>query len=101
MRQTAGSGNDEAVWREAREWWAGAPYVQFRRFTDEKGIRRVDEKHAPSLGILLEPGQIPLYENHKEEWSLRMRKIRDEKVAAACGSLPTAYYEREAKERRA
>ncbi len=101
MPRTAGSGSDEAVWREAREWWENAPYVQFRRYTDANGVRRVEEKLAMSLGFLPEPGQIPLRENHSEEWSLQMRKIRDEKVSAACGSLPAAYYEREAKERRA
>jgi len=97
----AGSGtNTDAVWREAREWWSKAPYVQFRRYVDRAGIRRIEEKRAPSVGILAQSGQVALPECHTEEWSLEHRKIRDEKVAAACGSLPAAYYERAADERK-
>lgn len=101
MSRTAGPGaNTESLWREAREWWNGSPYYQFRRFTDGKGVRRIEEKQAPSLGQLKEPGQVALNENHSEEWSLQHRKIRDEKISAVIGALPTAYCERAARERR-
>lgn len=97
----AGSGEGEtvALWREARAWWAGESYVQFRAYLDERGLRKTAERLAPTLGKIEDTGQKPLQENHSEEWDIRERKIRDEKVAAATGSLPQAYYERVRQER--
>jgi len=52
------------------------------------------------LGLLISPsGQSEFIENHREDFSLRERKIRDEKCSAATGSLPTSYYERQLKDR--
>jgi error-prone DNA polymerase len=93
--------NTLAIWREAGEWWRGEPYREVTRYLDDKGIRRESQKLGPSVGQLNDTGQKELDESRKEEWSLRERKIRDEKVAAACGKLPKAYYERAAAERNA
>jgi error-prone DNA polymerase len=46
-----------------------------------------------------ESEQKPLIENNREDYILRERKIRDEKCSAACGNLPTSYYERVKEER--
>jgi len=102
VSQTAGPGDNQtqAVWREAREWWNGEPYRQFRRFTDQNGLRQVEEKLAPTLGKLSEGGPAAVKEDHSEDWHLQHGKIRDEKVAAACGALPPQYYEREEQERK-
>jgi error-prone DNA polymerase len=98
----AGSGEGEtlALWREARAWWAGESYVQLRTFLDRNGIRRTAERTAPTLGVLGGSAPAPLSEDHSEEWSLRERKVRDEKVARATGALPRAYYERLVEERK-
>ena len=81
--------NTLAVWREAGEWWSSEPYHEVRRFLDEKGIRRESITELPSLGLAL-GGQCiqPYQEDHREEISLRIRKVRDEKVAKACGYAP-------------
>lgn len=82
-------GDSESVWREAGEWWNGEPYREIRRFVDEKGIRREEVTTFESLGDFLSREHSRGYsENNREEWSLRPRKIRDEKVARACGWLP-------------
>jgi len=97
--RTAGPGKPEVLlarWREGRAWWAGEPYLEFCTTIDAKGVRRVSEKAAPSVGMAAPSGQQPLNENHKEEWFIRERKLRDEKVSAACGTLPQTYYERRA-----
>ena len=88
-----------AVWREARAWWAMEPAKEFRTYIDANGLRRTEEKDLPSLGIIPETRQQPIQTNFREEWTLGLKKIRDEKVSAACGSLPPAYYERAEQER--
>ncbi|HTQ10830.1 MAG TPA: PHP domain-containing protein, partial [Fimbriimonadaceae bacterium] len=82
-----------AVWREAGEWWANEPYREVQRFIDARGIRREEETLLPSLGALARSGQEDYQEDNTIEVSERARKIRDEKVSAACGSLPPSYYE--------
>lgn len=83
-----------AHWREAGAWWDLEPYREVVRVVDEKGVCRERVAEWPSLGLQEDGGQKPLDENNRDEWNLRERKIRDEKVSAACGSLPTTYYER-------
>lgn len=77
-----------ARWREAGEWWSGAPYIERRRYIGSDGIMREEEKSAPPIGSEGAPAQRPYNDDHSEEWSLRIGKTRDEKVAKACGLLP-------------
>jgi len=93
-----GEGETLAHWREARSWWAMEPAKEFRTFIDPNGIRRTEEKDLPSLGIIPEAKPVPVQTSFREDWSLGRKKIRDEKVAAATGALPTAYYQRKAME---
>lgn len=88
----------QALWREAGRWWEFEPYREVSRIVTPHGALREAIREGRSLGSLAvgETAQKPLCENYKEEWSLRERKIRDEKVAAACGDLPRSYYERRA-----
>lgn len=74
-----------ARWREAGEWWMGAPAREVVRFLDPRGIRReaIRELDSP---VLTNPGNAPAYEeDHRNEWNLRVRKVRDEKVSRALG----------------
>lgn len=41
-----------ARWREAGEWWAGEPYLEFERVIDANGVRRERMREAPSLGSM-------------------------------------------------
>ncbi len=88
-----------ALWREAGEWWANEPYREIHRFVDDKGVRRAEETLLPSIGTLGGSTQKPYIEDNTIEVTERARKIRDEKVSAACGVLPAAYYADRAKER--
>gem|GEM_PF-537917 len=88
-----------AVWREAGEWWANEPYREIRRFIDEKGIRREEEILLPSLASLGASGQEAYREDNTIEVTERARKIRDEKVFAACGNLPPNYYDEQLREK--
>lgn len=88
-----------AQWREAGEWWASEPYREITRFIDDKGIRREHETLYPSIGGLAESGQEEYQEDNTIEVTERARKIRDEKVSAACGELPESYYAERLKER--
>jgi hypothetical protein len=86
-----------AHWREVGEWWIDQPVREVAVFIDAKGIRR---ERIRELGLLISPsGQSEFIENHREDFSLRERKIRDEKCSAATGSLPPSYYERQLKDR--
>src|SRR5690349_17773000 len=90
-----------AVWREAGEWWHGEPQREMRRFLDLQGIRREEEKTLPSLAEAFPAtsGQNVYREDHREEICLRLRKVRDEKVARACGyvrEVPTPIYKQKA-----
>jgi len=96
----AGLGARRQIWREAREWWAFAPYLEFEHSIDAKGIRREHVTELPTLGVLGSAGQQPLDTDNHDELSLRERKIRDETISSAMGMLPALYYERKAKERR-
>lgn len=74
-----------ARWREAGEWWLGAPAREVVRFLDPRGIRRETIRELDSR---LQPVSLnaPAYEeDHRTEWNLRVRKVRDEKVSRALG----------------
>lgn len=86
-------GDSDLVWREAGQWWEFEPYREVRRAV---GSRKEDIREILSLGLMADPNQKEAREDHREEWNLRERKIRDEKVSAACGQLPPSYYERKA-----
>lgn len=75
-----------AQWREIGEWWQYEPSREVTQHLDAKGIRRetIREFQPLSLHAVTEPEP----EKHTEDWSLRIRKRRDEKVAQACGYLP-------------
>ncbi len=80
-----------ARWREAGEWWIGEPYREFHRYIDSKGIWREESSDLPVEWLRTESAEgtaLVAQEDHREDWSLRMRKVRDEKVAKACGYLP-------------
>lgn len=83
-----------ARWREAGEWWRLEPQREFVRRIDPDGVRREESRQLPTLAVLEESGQRPLEEDHSQEWALRERKIRDEKVSAALNALPPTYYDR-------
>src|SRR5579862_8908652 len=93
--RSIGSANTHtlALWREAGEWWSNEPYREVQRFIDDNGIRREEERLLPSLGSLGASGQEAYQEDNTIEVTERARKIRDEKVSAACGNLPPSYYE--------
>lgn len=77
-----------ARWREAGEWWNLEPSREVVRLRDAAGVVREETRELPSLGHT-EPHAADEYvEDHTEEWSLRVRKRRDEKVAVAVGALP-------------
>jgi error-prone DNA polymerase len=87
-------------WREAGEWWAFAPQREITRSLDAKGVWRETIREVETLAPTEVIGQTDYVENHREDYALRVRKIRDEKCAAACGKLPRQYYEEQARERR-
>jgi hypothetical protein len=70
-----------ARWRELGEWWNGEPYQEFTRYIDGSGIRR-EEAHTIPLDEL-KANQTREEEDHSEEWSLRIHKKREEKMALA------------------
>ncbi len=71
-----------AQWREIGEWWNGEPYTEYIRYLDQQGIRREEKR---DLGELCFPSTsgLPDETDHREEWSLRIKKKRDEKMALA------------------
>jgi error-prone DNA polymerase len=84
MRPAGDKPKTLALWREAGEWWSGEPYREVCQYLDESGVKRETERHFPSLGYITS-GQQPYVENNREEPSLRVKKLRDEKVARAMG----------------
>ena len=74
------------IFRESSDWWSLAPYRETRVFYDQHSIRRTEEILLPSLARgFLDKSSKPYIEDHREEVSVRIRKVRDEKVALACG----------------
>ncbi|MCA9413991.1 MAG: PHP domain-containing protein, partial [Candidatus Omnitrophica bacterium] len=78
-----------ANWRELGEWWAAEPYREYKRFIDKRGIRREEILDMPPV-LSPHPGPKELEEDHSEEWSLRVHKKRDEKMALARLSYDSA-----------
>jgi error-prone DNA polymerase len=75
-----------ARWREAGEWWSKEPYREVCRTLDENGIRREEETLLPTIGDQNSSSILEAYtEDQSEEWSLKKNKLRNEKVARACG----------------
>lgn len=77
-----------AQWREAGEWWSGEPYREVTRMRLPSGVVRETSKEYASLGNLVPSTEAPPVEDLRDDWSLRIKKTRDEKVAKACGYLP-------------
>ncbi len=77
-----------AHWRELGEWWNGDPYREYTRYVDAKGVRR---EKVVDLGAVIEATieSKSVEEDHSEEWSLRVHKKRDEKMALARLSYQT------------
>lgn len=74
-----------ARWRQVGKWWEGDFPTETVRFINEKGIRKEKTKELP---ILCSPADIKLTvdkEDHREDYSIRPRKRRDETVGVACG----------------
>jgi len=71
-----------AQWREIGEWWNGEPYTEYIRFLDKQGIRREETRNLGEL-CLPQTSGLPEETDHSEEWSLRIKKKRDEKMALA------------------
>ncbi len=76
-----------AQWREAGEWWSHEAPLEVVRYVDAQGIRREQVAELPGL-IQSQAPPKPYEEDHREEIALRPRKVRDEKVAIACGYAP-------------
>ena len=70
-----------AKWREIGEWWSGEPYREFARFIDPQGIRRESVRELGALELAI--SQSREEEDLREDWSLRIHKKRDEKMALA------------------
>lgn len=84
-----GSDRILARWREAGQWWSGEPPREVVRFLDDAGIRREVVRELPLIGQTESASSPkPYVEDNTEEISLRIRKVRDEKVAKACGFAP-------------
>ena len=83
----AGSKQILAQWREAGEWWSHEPQRELVRFIDEDGIRREKVYELSPVSCSSAPPK-PYVEDNTEEICLRIHKVRDEKVAKACGHAP-------------
>lgn len=75
-----------ARWREAGEWWAGAEPTEHVRWMDAKGIVREESRPLEKPDIP-DPAAPAEPEDRTEDWDLRIKKRRDEKVARACGLI--------------
>jgi error-prone DNA polymerase len=87
-------------WREAGEWWLGEPYREHLRVLDPEGIPRETAHALPERIVLESTRQTTIPNKVHDDYSLRERKIRNEKFAAASGKLNDKYYEQAAAERR-
>ncbi len=80
-----GNNTPLARWRIVGKWWECEPPIETVRYLDAKGIRR---EVSRELEILSRPNLIqaePDCDDHREDYGIRPRKRRDEKVAKACG----------------
>jgi DNA polymerase III alpha subunit len=78
-----------AKWREAGSWWQGEPTHEYTRNRDALGVRR---ETVTQLDRVFKPQQttLPISASldHREDWSLRARKVRDEKASIAVHGKP-------------
>jgi error-prone DNA polymerase len=73
LGETPLAGNEtQALWRETGEWWNGEPERVVHRYLDQSGVRREEIKPLKRKAPL-------------ESAPPRIRRLRDEKVAEACG----------------
>ena len=73
--------NPIAHWREVGQWWLSEPTREIIRYRDAKDIVREKSRELPTVFRPQDmPTPVPPPENHGEDWSLRMRRSRDEKV---------------------
>ncbi|MFW5697400.1 MAG: DNA polymerase III subunit alpha [Fimbriimonadaceae bacterium] len=78
-----------ARWREAGAWWQHDPPLEVRRYRDDRGKLHEEKLNLPPYGLkTLRTQDEP---NHREDFSLRPRKLRDEKVSLACGYKETPF----------
>ena len=91
-------GSDEilAHWREAGAWWADEGGTEVVRAVRNG---RFVEECRPLPPLVLPSRRAEYEENHREDYVLRERKTRDEKVAAENGELPERYYVERSRER--
>lgn len=74
-----------ARWREGGRWWACESPLEFEQVRMAGHLRETqtpyDQPWVPHAK------RVELHENHREDYVLRPRKIRDEKVGRACGKV--------------
>jgi len=70
-------------WREVGAWWEGEPELEVVRYRDPRGINR--ERSRILSTTLAKEVATPYNDDHREDISLRPRKLRDEKVSLANG----------------
>ncbi|MDI9638945.1 DNA polymerase III subunit alpha [Geitlerinema splendidum] len=75
-----------AKWKEVGQWWEGELPTEHVIYFDHKGIRREQSRETDSISS--PSGQVIHSEDHTEDYDLRTRKLRDEKVSIACGYEP-------------
>lgn len=76
-----------ARWRQVGKWWEGDRPTEYVRYLDENGIRRETSRE---LAVLCNPAKLAPkrdIENHREDYSLRPYKRRDETVGIATGHI--------------
>ncbi|MCE9559921.1 MAG: DNA polymerase III subunit alpha [Armatimonadetes bacterium] len=88
--QPAGDSSENIIakWREVGEWWHSEPQREFTRFIDDEGIRREKCKELNPLETRPPAPLEPETDENTEDWDLKIKKRRDEKVAMAVGYLP-------------
>jgi error-prone DNA polymerase len=81
--------NNTSRWRETGKWWSGERPIEVLRYRDAKGVLREKQSEMPPI---FAPNSIelpaPQVEDHREDWSLRANKLRDEKAAIAVYGKP-------------
>lgn len=72
-------------WREAGAWWEGESPREVIQFRERSGRLREVHRSLPSLVAPSKTNRASQSENNWEDIAMRPRKLRDEKVAMACG----------------
>lgn len=87
------------IWRESYGWWNDEPYREIKKIITPQGKVITCENETQPLGQIRKSDQKGFQENHHEEVELLIRKVRDEKAAAALGNLNHSHYNRRIEER--